>query len=87
MGGSRDHVDEFEVAGMQSECDRRTVLLFHASNGGENDELFPHKLSRIPAHSGVLGHTKVVAARLFDQEFSSERDGALGAVGVRLNFT
>ena len=71
-GRGLNHGRKLEVAGVESERDRRAVGVAKAAGRGEYDELLSEKLDRVPAHAGVLSHAEVVAAGAVDQEVLGE---------------
>ena len=61
------------MPGVKTEGDRLAVRRAHPPLRAENEELFPAKLARVPAHSGVLRPAENIAARRLAEHLRGQR--------------
>ena len=69
---------DFPMTGMITEGNRFAVWGAQSALRAENQELFPPRLGRVPAHAGVLRHPKQIAAGTVPEHFFGNRQAPAG---------
>ena len=76
LGGRLNEQPDFPVASVKAEGDRFSVRRAKAALGAKDEKLFAAQFARVPAHAGVLGESKNVAARTIEQHLFGQRQTA-----------